>query len=169
MPLDTGAITPDILATYDVADEEPAAMAPSLETLALSSGSHVGAGLQAAREAKGLSLQDVAAATRVHWRYLASIESMDVEKLPSRPFAIGYVRAYARVLGIDEEQAIARFKQDAPQADDDLRPPVGVSSERDPRIGLIIFAASILIGAIVLWNLAQRGMAAKAPPPATVT
>lgn len=166
MPLDTGAIPPDMLATHV---EDEATVAPSLETLAFASGAHIGEGLKAAREAKGLTLQDIADATRVRRQYLANIEAMEIAQLPSRPFAIGYVRAYARVLEIDEERVITRFKQDAPAPDDDLRAPVGVSTERDPRIGLIIFGATIVVGAIVLWNLAQRGMAAKAPPaPAAV-
>ena len=168
MPLDTGEIAPDMLKTRTTKDAK-AVVKPSLETLALTSGEHFGAGMKTAREAAKLSLQDVADATRVRRQYLANLEDMDVAQLPSRPFAIGYVRAYAQVLGIDPEKAVARFKADAPEHDDDLHAPIGVSNERDPRIGLIVFAATIVIGAIVVWNLAQRGMAAKAPPaPAAV-
>src|SRR5215218_4509210 len=98
MPLDTGEFPADMLAV-DTVDNDEAGVKPSLESLAFTSGEHFGAGIKAAREAAGLSLQDVADATRVRRQYLANLEAMDVAQLPSRPFAIGYVRAYANVLG----------------------------------------------------------------------
>lgn len=165
MPLDTGTVSPDMLASLGVDNNDAGAMAPSLETLAFAPGVNLGAGLRAAREFKGLSLQDVADATRVRSHYLGALEAMDLGQLPSRPFAIGYVRAYARVLGLDEEAAVARFKEDAPDQDQSLRAPVGVSSQRDPRLGLILVFGVVVVGAIIVWNLAQRGMAASEPPP----
>ena len=170
MPLDTGAVSPEMLAGFDAKSEEAAEPMSSPETTAFAPGVSIGAGLKAVREAKGLSVENVAEATRVRRHYLACLEAMDIAQLPSRPFAIGYVRAYARELGLDEELAVARFKEDVPDPEAaGLREPVGVPSERDPRIGLIIAGATVVIGAIVLWNVAQRGMAAKAPPqPAAV-
>jgi len=164
MPLDSNGLSADM---SPVEVPEPAA-APSLEELAFSPAVLLGAGLKAAREAKGLTVEDIAETTRVRRQYLVSIEAMEIDKLPSRPFAIGYVRAYARELGIDENRAIDKFKADAPDADGGLRAPVGVTAERDPRVGLIVMGAVFVIGAIVLWNVAQRGMAAKAPPSAPV-
>jgi cytoskeleton protein RodZ len=164
MPKDSGSVAPDMFSTNGVQDTVTA-MTPSLESLALVDGAHLGEGLKAAREALGLSLQDVADATRIRRLYLTALETMDVAQMPSRPFAIGYVRAYAKVLGIDEERAVERFKHDAPAETEVLQAPVGVQTERDPRLILIAVGVVLVLGAIVVWNVAQRSMADRAPPP----
>lgn len=166
MPLDTGSVTPDLHSVREVRNDDVSPeVTPSVDQLAFSEGTPFGAGLKAVREFKGLSLQDIADATRVRRQYLAAIEAMDMAQLPSRPFAIGYVRAYARVLGLDEDRAVARFKTDAPDPDVSLRAPVGMANEGDPRLALIAIAGAVVLGAIIIWNVAQRSMADRAPPP----
>ncbi|WP_293678371.1 helix-turn-helix domain-containing protein [uncultured Phenylobacterium sp.] len=125
----------------------------------------LGAALKAIREAKKLSLQEVADLTRVRRAYLEAIEAMDMEKLPSRPFTIGYIRAYAAMLGADPDMAIDRFKTDEPVLEAQLQAPVGVPEERDPRVAAFLIGAVVIVSAIVLWNVAQRSMSASAPPP----
>lgn len=61
-----------------------------------------GAKLRAGREAKGLSLQDIATRTRVAQRQLEAIERDDYAALPGIPYAIGFARAYARAIDMDE-------------------------------------------------------------------
>lgn len=67
----------------------------------------VGEKLRAAREAKGMSLSDVATATRIPQRHLEAIESSNYGSLPSSTYALGFAKAYARAVGADEV-AIAR-------------------------------------------------------------
>ena len=124
----------------------------------------IGAALKAAREARGLSLREVAEATRIRQSYVEALEAMRLDELPSRPFTIGYVRAYAALLGMDVDAAVARFKTDAPDENAELREPVGVRRERDPRLALIFAAGMLVVGAILLWNVAQRAIAKDAPP-----
>jgi cytoskeleton protein RodZ len=57
--------------------------------------------LRAAREEKGLSLEDIAAQTRIPRRHLESIESADWDKLPAPTYTIGFARNYAGVVGLD--------------------------------------------------------------------
>jgi cytoskeletal protein RodZ len=132
----------------------------------LNSGPDIGAALKAAREFRGLSLDQVAEATRIRRSYLAAIEEMRLDDLPSRPFTIGYVRAYATALGMDGEAAAERFKIDDPALDAALPEPIGVQPDKDPRLTLVLVAGALIIGAIVLWNVAQRMMDERAPPPA---
>jgi cytoskeletal protein RodZ len=75
----------------------------------------VGAQLRTSREARGLSIAAVAHATRVQPRILAAIEQNDIAVVPPRPFGRGFVRAYARELGLDAD-AVTRdyFGQFAP-------------------------------------------------------
>jgi len=61
----------------------------------------VGQRLRAAREEKGLSLEDVAAQTRIPRRHLASIEVADWESLPTPTYTIGFAKSYAGVVGLD--------------------------------------------------------------------
>ncbi len=125
----------------------------------------LGEALRAARLELGLTLEAVAATTRVRRAYLEAIEEMRLDALPSRPFTIGYVRAYAAAVGLNPELAITRFKSDEPVLDEPLRAPVGVLDERDPRVAAFLIGALVIIAAIVLWNVAQRALIANAPPP----
>ncbi|KQS02421.1 XRE family transcriptional regulator [Sphingomonas sp. Leaf357] len=63
--------------------------------------------LREAREAQGLSLAEIAARTRVPVRHLEAIETDDFKTMPSVTYAVGFAKAYARAVGIDEV-AIAR-------------------------------------------------------------
>jgi len=67
----------------------------------------VGAKLRAAREARGLSLAQVAAETRITQRHLELIEAGDFARLPARAYAVGFSRSYAKLLEMDDEE-IAR-------------------------------------------------------------
>lgn len=165
MPLDSGGVTQ----FYRAHDADPNDLAMSGDAPDLNYGPDVGAALRAIRDFQGVSLQDVADATRIRRAYLASLEDMRLEELPSRPFALGYVKAYARHLGLDPEAAVERFRHDAPDPEEgQLRAPVGVRRERDPRMGAIIAGALLIVGAVVAWNITQRTMKAEAPPPAAV-
>ncbi|MEQ9465658.1 MAG: helix-turn-helix domain-containing protein [Haliea sp.] len=73
-----------------------------------------GAMLQAAREARGLSPLDVS--QRLNWlpEYVAFIERDEFQRLRRPAFARGYVRAYARMLGLDEIIVLAGYDEVAP-------------------------------------------------------
>lgn len=61
----------------------------------------VGQRLRLAREEKGLSLEDVAAQTRIPQRHLASIETADWDHLPAATYTIGFAKSYAGAVGLD--------------------------------------------------------------------
>ena len=63
-----------------------------------------GAMLRRAREEAGLSLADIAARTRIPTRQLEVIEAGAFASLPSRTYAIGFARTYARALGLNENE-----------------------------------------------------------------
>ncbi len=161
MPLDSGGVTQ----LYRTGDHDPADHFAPTEELSLHYGPDIGAALKAAREFRGLSLQDVADQTRIRRTYLAAVEDMRLEELPSRPFTIGYIKAYASLLGMDPDEAVARFKDTSPDPDEPLRAPVGVRRERDPRMGAIMVVGAFIVSAIILWNIAQRAITEQAPAP----
>jgi transcriptional regulator with XRE-family HTH domain len=128
-------------------------------------GDSLGAALRTEREKRKLSLEALAETTRVRRSYLEALEAGNLEALPSRPFTVGYIRAYATALGLNPDLAVERFKTDEPVLDEELRAPVGVFDEKDPRVAAFLIGALVIIAAIVLWNVAQRSMMAGAPPP----
>ncbi len=84
----------------------------------LSSGSaRVGDVLRQQREARGLGLDDVAAAIRIPPRHLESIEAGRYHALPARTYALGFVRSYADFLGLEPRRVVDRFKTEARELD----------------------------------------------------
>lgn len=65
--------------------------------------------LKHAREAKAVSIHDVAAATRISERYLNALERDDLETLPGRVFAKGYIKSYAEFLDLDAQPLLEAY------------------------------------------------------------
>jgi cytoskeleton protein RodZ len=65
--------------------------------------------LQRERELRSITLEEIAEATKIGTRSLRALEEQDFDKLPGGIFNKGFVRAYARYLGLDEEQAVADY------------------------------------------------------------
>jgi len=74
---------------------------PPEEELAESEAPTVGQRLRAAREEKKLSLEDVAAQTRIPQRHLASIENAEWDSLPAPTYTIGFAKNYASAVDLD--------------------------------------------------------------------
>jgi transcriptional regulator with XRE-family HTH domain len=163
MALDSGESELNLSAN----DSGPAQARPAAPSL--QSGADVGQALRAVREHQGRTLDELAEATRIRASYLAAIEDMRLELLPSRPFTIGYVRAYAGALGLDAEAAVERFRADEPVLDEPLREPLGVHDDGDPRFSSMVAGACVVVAAIFLWNIARRAMIEDAPPPPTAS
>ncbi len=67
----------------------------------------IGALLADARNAQGLTLDQTAAATRIRSGHLNALESGAFDRLPAPVYAVGYLRTYARFLGLDPEAMLA--------------------------------------------------------------
>jgi cytoskeleton protein RodZ len=65
--------------------------------------------IRQARETKQLSLEQVASQTRIQQNYLEALEDEDFGRLPGKVFAKGFVKSYAKALGLNEEDALQRF------------------------------------------------------------
>jgi cytoskeleton protein RodZ len=62
--------------------------------------------LRRERELRGVSLEEISAATRISIRFLEAIEGEELSKLPGGIFTRSFVRTYARFLGLDEERVL---------------------------------------------------------------
>ncbi len=65
--------------------------------------------LRREREMRNITLEEIAAATRIGTRSLQALEKEEFKKLPGGIFNKGFVRAYAKFLGINEEQAVSDY------------------------------------------------------------
>lgn len=65
--------------------------------------------LRGERATKGKSLLDVQRELKIKASYVAAIENCDPSVFPNRGFVAGYVRSYARFLGLDQEAVFQRF------------------------------------------------------------
>ena len=129
----------------------------------------LGESLRTARTHSGRSLAELSSITRVPSRYLTALEQDDFSVLPNRVFSIGYVRAYASALGLDEQLAVERFKRESPDPSVPLQPPVGVAFEEVKRYSPRLIAAGLaLVLAVVGWNVFQRINLMRAPEPSAL-
>lgn len=83
---------------------------------------NAGAHLAAMREAQGLPLSEAAARTHIREEHLAAIEAVDAAGLPARPYALGFVKAYAEFLDLDAAPIVSRFKEDVGYAAPSVHP-----------------------------------------------
>jgi len=152
MPLDTGAFAEGPVGGQGSSTRKP--------RVVLDASIAIGSALKQAREGLGLGLDDIAETTKVRARHLSAIEAAALDQLPSRPFTIGYVRAYAKALGLDADATAARYRTEYPSPDDDdLRTPVGVRHNRRRRGGWLAALGAVALVSVVGWNIAVRAMA----------
>jgi cytoskeletal protein RodZ len=67
--------------------------------------------LRRERELRHISLDDVAERTKISRRYLEAIEQGRYDRLPGETFVRGFIRSYARFVGLDPEDTLLRYNQ----------------------------------------------------------
>jgi cytoskeleton protein RodZ len=139
--------------------------------------SAIGAELRDAREAQGLSLADIADRTRIPSRHILAIEDGDYTKLPAATYSAGFVRTYARLLGLDSANLSQRFRAElashTPQRDYRQESYEPADPARVPSRALVWVTLAIAVVAILgylYWRgsrLENPAEVATAPSPAS--
>lgn len=88
--------------------------------------------LRAAREARRLDLVQVAAETRIPLRHLQAIEAGNFDALPSRTYALGFSRTYARMVGLDDGEIADLVRAELSDEQDRRRVVAGAMEPGDP-------------------------------------
>lgn len=91
--------------------------------------------LRQAREASGLSIAEAAMKLHLHQRVVVALEAGDQEQLPSPIYVRGYLRNYARLVGIDPETVVAAYDgtdNQHPELKPPLKAPTQASSSDKP-------------------------------------
>jgi transcriptional regulator with XRE-family HTH domain len=153
-----------------VPDQEPQPPQPHSELASF------GEELRREREIRAISLKEIADATKISKRFLEAIEKNDHKTLPAPVFTRGFVREYARYLGLNAEEMVNRYNYAA--AGDDrieqsthldrlVAPKVIETPPRQPRglpspfaridrnLYLLILVAVALAG-VVWWAIGRK-------------
>jgi len=151
--------------------------------------------LKLEREKRKITLEQISASTKIGTRMLQALEEDKFNQLPGGIFNKGFVRAYSRVVGLDEDQTVADYLQasgDAPPVSTEIAPresggredEAREDAERNSRLETIsntpprqlpwgVFAAVLLVVALALsvWSHRQREHTRESvrPTPATAT
>jgi cytoskeletal protein RodZ len=113
----------------------------------------IGAYLQRERESRQMSLEELVQTTRVPLRMLQHIECDRFDDLPGDVFARGFVRSYARALGLDVTEVLRMFDRTR-KIDLTAPPPPLASIEPAERGGRRFGIAIALVILVILFTLA---------------
>ncbi len=113
-----------------------------------------------AREALGLSVSEVAERLHIIPKYVRCIESNEYSQLPGVVFLKGYIRSYARLLGLPEDQVVAQLEEALTASGSYVESADRFASlPPPPREGLgtaLLFLAVLMLAAGAGWYWLQR-------------
>jgi cytoskeletal protein RodZ len=119
-----------------------------------------GARMRHAREQRGVSLRQIAEATKISVSALEALERNDISRLPGGIFSRAFVRSYAAEIGVDPEQTVREFLAQFPHDSVTAGSPHVLiddgSLERrrlDPRAVMIVGTLVLVAAAIIFWTL----------------
>ena len=133
----------------------------------------IGEKLRLEREAHGIALRDISEQTRISMRYLEAIEADDYRRLPGGIFNRSFIRAYAKFVGFDEQEAIEEYTRTLREhgdTDDDEPPKArslvytddGNSPRRSPLATLLLAILILAALSLAVWaglHFYQRSVA----------
>lgn len=150
----------------------------------------MGEELRKARESRGMSLDEVVEITKISRRNIVALEEGNTDHLPHPVYAKGFVRSYARLLGLDGEELAMVVDQIIPEDEDNLPSGYGDTREADkalaahessggsgksrlPSILLFIVLLAALVGAVIyfgkLYTVLDKPTASVEEPAKTAT
>jgi cytoskeleton protein RodZ len=92
----------------------------------------IGEQLRRERELRGISLREIADSTKIGKRFLEAIERNDLSILPAPVFTRGFVREYARYLGLDADEMVDRYMELVEIAEAEAQAAMPVASRTAP-------------------------------------
>jgi len=112
--------------------------------------------LRREREMRGITLDEITESTKISRRHLEALESEHFDQLPGGVFNKGFVRAYARFLGLDEDQAVADYSAASnEQPEPENKFPLEIHEEPKRELNSrrskvpLVFAIAALVGVLV--------------------
>jgi len=123
--------------------------------------------LRREREVRNIALQDVSRTTKIPLRSLEKLEAGEYEALPGEVFVRGFIKSYARCVGLDDENALLLYDSERDQKRveaEESQPHIDVVGEADAsdplqmrrRVGIAVFVVIVLIIATITLSLLLR-------------
>jgi cytoskeleton protein RodZ len=140
----------------------------------------LGAWLRTQREARGVSLREIADSSKISLRYLEALELDRFDVLPAPVFTRGFLKEYARVVGLDADEVVNLYllaaDESAPELPQDEPTVARRAGGPSPLgYGLLLTVAVVLflgVAALLSWWAQRRGREEPrpdAPPPAAAS
>ncbi len=120
----------------------------------------LGEKLRQAREERGITIMEVSEQTRISPLYLEAIENDDYSPLPGGIFNKGFVKSFAKYVGIDENEALqdyARLVTQQTGGEDNLEPqtykPEVLTDDRASSSNLLTIVFAVVILGLMTWGV----------------
>lgn len=134
--------------------------------------SGLGERLKNEREMRGVSLDEIARATRIHQKFLQALEENDFDALPAPVFVTGFLRSYASHLGMDADSLVAEYdavkvtpKERQPLISEEHRAPIISQDDINRNFPLIAAVGGILLVVALLAVFVTRSSAPRETAP----
>ena len=109
------------------------------------------------REAKGITLEEIEQVSNISLTYLRALEAGQDHVLPASTFTVGFLRQYARCIGLDPEEVVLRYRTATQKGAGRFREPSMEKMGRGRRRSIWVLGASLLVLGL-LWTVLYPGM-----------
>ncbi len=123
--------------------------------MAVIDGSSFGGDLRRERELREVSLPEISEATKISMKFLHAIEENQFDLLPGGVFNVGFIRAYAKHIGVDDDEMVNNylFHMQQLQAENGEEPDLGAASgstgQSSGRVTAWIIVALVVVASAV--------------------
>ena len=135
--------------------------------------------LKQAREHRGISLRQIATATKISITALEALERDDFSRLPGGIFSRAFVRAYAIEVGLDPDATVEQFLVQSGRMEDERADPIPLPVSADDQafvarqqmaarfLQIALIVLGVLVVALIIWLVSRGGRhtTASAPRP----
>ncbi len=108
--------------------------------------------LREARQYRGMDIHQAAEAIRLRPHLIEAIELEKWDQLPQPVFVKGFIRSYARALGLDEREVLDLYNRAAPSPQTEPKPLLKPEKSKRSLVALLILAIVILAGGLVYFR-----------------
>jgi cytoskeletal protein RodZ len=152
--------------------EPEIATEPELEAPSEDAKESFGSWLRRQRELREITLREIADTSKISLRYLQALEEDRFDLLPAPVFAKGFLRQYARYVGIDPEETVNFFLTARGQEEEEVtgvaqRPPQTVATWSYVVVAIVVVVVLMAVVWGLLWLNRQRSEEAEEAPAGT--
>lgn len=131
-----------------------------------------GAKLKQQRELRGVTLEEISQSTKIGSRFLRALEDDRFDQLPGGIFNKGFVRAYARSVGLDEDEAVAGYLEATGTSSEKPEAPIelpeirgeGTAESSELPWGTLALVLLVVALALAIWGFHSRQAATRSEP-----